>query len=250
MKKESIEITDNKNPGKLTIRQQRFIEEFCKDFNATQAAIRAFYSQRTAKQMGYENLRKPYIAEAIKKRLEELSLSSEEVIKLMSDIARSSLSDYFIISKVEKATRIEVSLKKVISDLKGKINFEEEYIELAKLNKKEKTIHQNMLKGMRRELIRNELEIKKNPKATRIINGPVKWIEIAELDIPRLVRDKEAGRIKSFKKTDQSVSVELYPADTALTALARIHGMFKDNLKLTAEDELMDLYKTVMRKHE
>lgn len=49
----------------LTDKQARFVEEYLVDLNATQAAIRAGYSQDTARQMGAENLSKPVIADAI-----------------------------------------------------------------------------------------------------------------------------------------------------------------------------------------
>ena len=51
--------------AKLTPKQQRFVDEYLIDLNATQAAIRAGYSPKTAQQMGAENLSKPVIAEAI-----------------------------------------------------------------------------------------------------------------------------------------------------------------------------------------
>ena len=41
----------------LTNKQQRFIEEYLVDLNATQAAIRAGYSAKTAGVIGYENLK-------------------------------------------------------------------------------------------------------------------------------------------------------------------------------------------------
>jgi phage terminase small subunit len=50
---------------KLNAKQIRFCEEYLIDLNATQAAIRADYSEKTAKQIGSENLSKPYIAEYI-----------------------------------------------------------------------------------------------------------------------------------------------------------------------------------------
>lgn len=49
----------------LTAKQQRFVEEYLIDLNATQAAIRAGYSANTARQTGSENLSKPDIADAI-----------------------------------------------------------------------------------------------------------------------------------------------------------------------------------------
>lgn len=52
----------------LTPKQQRFVDEYCLDLNATQAAIRAGYSQKTATSIGSENLMKPDIAAAIQVR--------------------------------------------------------------------------------------------------------------------------------------------------------------------------------------
>lgn len=49
----------------LTPKQQRFVEEYLIDLNATAAAKRAGYSEDTARQMGAENLSKPVIQEAI-----------------------------------------------------------------------------------------------------------------------------------------------------------------------------------------
>lgn len=49
----------------LTDKQQRFVEEYLVDLNATQAAIRAGYSENTARAIGAENLTKPDIADAI-----------------------------------------------------------------------------------------------------------------------------------------------------------------------------------------
>jgi phage terminase small subunit len=50
---------------KLTAKQQAFCEEYLVDLNATQAAIRAGYSPKTANVIGPENLAKPCIAECI-----------------------------------------------------------------------------------------------------------------------------------------------------------------------------------------
>lgn len=46
-------------------RQERFVQEYLVDLNATQAAIRAGYSEKSARQMGAENLSKPAIQAAI-----------------------------------------------------------------------------------------------------------------------------------------------------------------------------------------
>ena len=51
----------------LTAKQKRFCDEYLIDLNATQAAIRAGYSEKTAYRTGADNLRKPQIEEYIAK---------------------------------------------------------------------------------------------------------------------------------------------------------------------------------------
>ena len=58
--------------AKLTIKQELFVKEYLVDFNATQAAIRAGYSENVAHQQGAENLKKPYIKDAIQKEKEAI----------------------------------------------------------------------------------------------------------------------------------------------------------------------------------
>lgn len=58
---------------KLTAKQQRFVEEYLIDLNATQAAIRAGYSVESAADIGSENLRKPNIRACVDKALAERS---------------------------------------------------------------------------------------------------------------------------------------------------------------------------------
>jgi phage terminase small subunit len=74
----------------LTAKQQRFIDEFMIDLNATQAAIRAGYSAKTAEVIGYENLRKPQIAEAIKLRQDKIgeknNITAEWIIEQMKEV--------------------------------------------------------------------------------------------------------------------------------------------------------------------
>ena len=53
----------------LNHRQAQFVIEYLKDLNATQAAIRAGYSEHTARVIGQENLTKPAIAAAIEDQI-------------------------------------------------------------------------------------------------------------------------------------------------------------------------------------
>jgi phage terminase small subunit len=70
---------------KLTAKQQRFCEEYLIDLNATQAAIRAGYSEKTARQTSAENMTKPVIAEFIAElkaiRSDEVRIDAAWVLK-------------------------------------------------------------------------------------------------------------------------------------------------------------------------
>ena len=59
--------------AKLTPKQQRFVDEYLIDLNATQAAIRAGYKEKRAYSTGHENLKKPEIQTAIATARLELS---------------------------------------------------------------------------------------------------------------------------------------------------------------------------------
>ena len=75
----------------MTPKQQRFVEEYLLDLNATQAAIRAGYSKRTASSIGEENLRKPEISEAIQeakaRRSERTQITQDRVLQELARIA-------------------------------------------------------------------------------------------------------------------------------------------------------------------
>lgn len=78
--------------AKLTAKQQRFCDEYLIDMNATKAAIRAGYSEKTASVIATENLRKPNIAEYIEERMAEkeaeLIADQDEVMKYLSSVLR------------------------------------------------------------------------------------------------------------------------------------------------------------------
>ncbi|WP_151711241.1 terminase small subunit [Acinetobacter junii] len=81
----------------LTPKQQRFVEEYLIDLNATQAAIRAGYSENTAKEIGSENLTKPNIARAIAeaqaKREERTKIDADYVLKRLVEIDQMDALD-------------------------------------------------------------------------------------------------------------------------------------------------------------
>lgn len=84
----------------MTDKQRRFVEEYCVDFNATQAAIRAGYSEKTAYSQGARLLKNVEIQAAIEARLEELAMSAAEATKRLGDIARADVADCFVVREL------------------------------------------------------------------------------------------------------------------------------------------------------
>ena len=95
--------------AKLNHRQRRFVDEYVVDPNATQAAIRAGYSARTARQMGAENLSKPVIAEAVEEARRELAeragIERGQIIEELKRLARSDIRDSAFWDKTDMTLR-------------------------------------------------------------------------------------------------------------------------------------------------
>ena len=76
----------------LTPKQAAFVREYMIDLNATQAAIRAGYSEKTANRIGAENLSKPVIQEAIQQRHkaaeEKCAVTVEWILSEIAKIAQ------------------------------------------------------------------------------------------------------------------------------------------------------------------
>lgn len=115
--------------AKLTLKQQRFADEYIISLNATDAAIKAGYSKKTAYSIGPENLKKPEIKSYIDKRLAELEdekiAKQDEILRYLSSIMRGEEKEQTLISQGEfgqTITDIDVSAKDRIkaAELLGK----------------------------------------------------------------------------------------------------------------------------------
>lgn len=211
---------------KLTVKQQKFCREYVVDFNGTQAAIRAGYAKASARTTASELLTKDHVSKQIKVLLDEIGLGPDETKKLISDIARSNLNEYFTIRKVEYTPKIVKSLKQLIQETKEEIEFEEEFAASVALSEDEMKSHLAMQHARELKIVRYELELKRNPKAFRIVMGETTLVDYPELDMAKLVADKELGKIKSITPGQWGTKVEMYAVDAALTTLAKIHGLF------------------------
>lgn len=81
--------------AELTEKQKRFADYFIESGNATEAAVKAGYSEKTARFIGAENLTKPnihaYIDEMLGKKDNERIASQDEVLEFLTSVMRGEV---------------------------------------------------------------------------------------------------------------------------------------------------------------
>lgn len=95
---------------KLTEKQKRFADEYLIDLNATQAAIRAGYSQKTASRIAIELLNKTHVSKYIQgrqlSREKRTEITQDKVLAELAKVGFASITDYLeyktLIREIEK----------------------------------------------------------------------------------------------------------------------------------------------------
>lgn len=96
----------------LTDKQEQFCLEYLTDLNATQAAIRAGYSENTANEQGSRMLAKVNvqrrIAELQAERAERLQIQQDDILRELASIAFASPAHYMDVVQIDGTSRILV----------------------------------------------------------------------------------------------------------------------------------------------
>jgi phage terminase small subunit len=85
---------EQSNSHNLTDKQRAFVLEYVKDWNGTQAAIRAGYSENCPSETAYELLRKPQIRQFIDRHFEDMGLTAERILAEQMALAFANADDY------------------------------------------------------------------------------------------------------------------------------------------------------------
>lgn len=99
----------------LTSKQQLFLSEYLIDMNATQAAIRAGYSARSAYSCGQRLLKNDEIQAEIAQKLNNSAMKVEEILQKLTEIAQGSMGDYLDVSSM--AFQIDLAKAKELNKL-------------------------------------------------------------------------------------------------------------------------------------
>ena len=93
----------------MTDKQRKFADEYLVDCNATQAAIRAGYSKKTAYSIGDENLKKPEIKKYIDEQLEKISCEkiadATEVLEYLTSVMRREKKENIVVTLTQENSK-------------------------------------------------------------------------------------------------------------------------------------------------
>ncbi|MBY0138369.1 terminase small subunit [Paracoccus yeei] len=107
--------------GNLTAKQARFVEEYLIDLNATQAAIRAGYSPRTAEQQGSRLLRNAQVAaaatEAQAARSAKTQITQERVLEELAKVGFSDVRKLFSAGALRSADNLHDDMAGAIASI-------------------------------------------------------------------------------------------------------------------------------------
>lgn len=110
--------------NELTPKQKKFADNYINTGNATQSAIEAGYSKKTAPTIASENLIKPNIKTYIEKKMKELEshkiMDAKEAMELLTRIARGEEKETVIVGTADglASTTKEADLKTRINATK------------------------------------------------------------------------------------------------------------------------------------
>lgn len=99
-------MADKKTPKKLTAQQERFVEEYVIECNATQAAIKAGYSKANAGKNADRLLKNPRIKALLEKRMsekrDELIAKQDEVLRYLTRVMRRQEKETIVVTVSEE----------------------------------------------------------------------------------------------------------------------------------------------------
>lgn len=168
-------MTKQKKPREITAKQKRFCQEYVIDSNATQAAIRAGYSKRTARSQGQRLLTNVDIENYISKLQEDIQernkITIDECVGFLANMARVDIADFYAdngqlksIHDIPKESRQAIAELSVFEEYQG-VGKDRELIGFTKKVKTtdRKGVIVELMKHLGGYKIDNEQKVDKNP---------------------------------------------------------------------------------------
>lgn len=224
----------------MSTKEQRFVEEYTRDFCGTKAAIRAGYSEKTAGKQAYQLKQRPDVIEAIEQRLKALAMDADEAIKRVSDNARTRLNDYLKIEEVWESPMVKRPLADLIIEMELENQIDQVFLERATLSEEQQDKLFARITERGTDILRFQIELEINPTATRFMKGEPVLVKKSGVDLVKLADADEKGALKKLSFNERGLpSVELYSAAEALDTILKIHGKLINKVDNSSTDGTM-----------
>jgi phage terminase small subunit len=183
----------------IQAKRRKFVIEYLRDLNGTQAAIRAGYTATSAASTSSEILRNPKVAAAVSAGMALQAMPADEVLARLSQIARGSMADFVRVD--EEEVQVSWSVLELPTDRDGNPDLSGTIYDLAK---------QQIVKPTQ-----------------RILHTATVTRSVARLDLMEAGRQGKLGNIKKYTVSDDGkITIELYPATEALAKLGEHQGLW------------------------
>jgi phage terminase small subunit len=188
----------------LSAKQQLFIDHYLISYNATEAALRAGYSEKTAYSQGARLLKNVEISTAIDERLSESAMRADEVLRRLAEQARSEHARYIVnhprLDMVQMALDGKGDLIPAVIDEHGNID-----------------VAQMARDG--------------------VLELYAPYIHTSTyVDLDAMRQDGMMHLVKGVKQTKEGLQVEFYDAQSALQLIGKHHSLFVDRQEVTGKD--------------
>jgi phage terminase small subunit len=234
---------------RLTAKQRAFVVAYLSSpatrFNATQSAIDAGYSAKTAYSMGEENLRKPEIRRAIDFGLEEAGLSPAQAVARLEEHAKATLEDFITLRPVYSRPMVSMQLWEAKAYVDSQVESLQAAVDaLLTASSPDKTDEARIRNDLAR--FKRYAEFFSQPRMAEGKPRPwfddelvdVPWFEESRLE-PELDFDKarRAGKLHLLRKLEwkqHGPSIELHPVQEAIVKLMHKQGQFTKKVDITS----------------
>lgn len=227
----------------MTPKQERFVEEYLIDLNATQAAIRAGYSKRSAYSIGEENLRKPAVMdavqEAIRARRERTRADQDRIVRELESVFMADPNELVEFRRTccrycwGKDNRYQRTAGEMERDLEA----HEKSMADAKPSAKSSAGEQRQREGQRE--FDEKGGIGWNP--TRAPNADCQecfgeGVGDVFIKDTRKLSPSAHALYAGVKRTRDSIEVKMHDKHAFGIALMRHYGMLRDRMEATGKD--------------
>ena len=224
--------------AKLEPRHRKLVRAYLHEPNARKAALKAGYSEKSARSTGPEALSIPAVREAVEAGFAEQAMKAQEVLWRTAEVAASTMEDFLSIKRVRYTEQVALPADEALDLVADAVATASEQLESATGDLLD------WLTGELRRLRRLERKCERalskadSERAEPQVVVDVAWKERVEVRLD-FEQARDAGKlhlIKKLKETKFGVEIELYDAAQARELLGKHYRLWSERVSLENPD--------------